>query len=79
MTQDRGQPDRGGDGRPGSPMPPTGAAPACASHPRGSGRSSGYGRAKNAFLLRRLAELGPDEQLRAAELVALLEHLLEEP
>jgi DNA-binding MarR family transcriptional regulator len=32
---------------------------------------------KTAFLLRRLAELGPDEQLRAAELVALLEHLLE--
>ncbi len=31
---------------------------------------------KTAFLLRRLAELGPDEQLRAAELVALLEHLL---
>ncbi len=34
---------------------------------------------KNAFLVRRLAELGPDEQRRAAELVALLEHLLEEP
>ena len=33
---------------------------------------------KTAFLLRRLAELGPDEQLRAAELVALLEHLLED-
>jgi len=34
---------------------------------------------KNAFLLRRLGELGPDEQRHAAELVALLEHLLEEP
>jgi DNA-binding MarR family transcriptional regulator len=33
---------------------------------------------KTAFLLRRLAELGPDEQLRASELVALLEHLLED-
>jgi DNA-binding MarR family transcriptional regulator len=34
---------------------------------------------KNAFLLRRLAELDDDEQQRAAELVLLLEHLLEEP
>jgi DNA-binding MarR family transcriptional regulator len=34
---------------------------------------------KNAFLLRRLGELGPDEQRHATELVALLEHLLEEP
>lgn len=34
---------------------------------------------KNAFLLRRLGELGPDEQQHAAELVALLEHLLVEP
>jgi DNA-binding MarR family transcriptional regulator len=34
---------------------------------------------KNAFLLRRLDQLGADEQLHAAELVALLEHLLEEP
>jgi DNA-binding MarR family transcriptional regulator len=34
---------------------------------------------KNVFLLRRLSELGPDEQRQAAELVALLEHLLEEP
>ncbi len=34
---------------------------------------------KNAFLLRRLGELGADEQRHAAELVALLEHLLEEP
>lgn len=33
---------------------------------------------KNAFLLRRLGELGPDEQRHAAELVALLEHLLVE-
>jgi DNA-binding MarR family transcriptional regulator len=33
---------------------------------------------KNAFLLRRLGELGPDEQRRARELVALLEHLLVE-
>jgi hypothetical protein len=33
---------------------------------------------KNAFLLRRLGELDPDEQRRAAELVALLEQLLEE-
>ena len=35
--------------------------------------------AKNAFLQRRLAELGPDAQVQAAELVALLEHLLVEP
>ena len=34
---------------------------------------------KNAFLLRRLGELGTDEQQQAAELVGLLEHLLEEP
>lgn len=34
---------------------------------------------KNAFLLRRLGELGPDEQRQATELVGLLEHLLEEP
>jgi DNA-binding MarR family transcriptional regulator len=34
---------------------------------------------KNAFLLRRLGELGPDEQQHAVELVALLEHLLEDP
>jgi DNA-binding MarR family transcriptional regulator len=34
---------------------------------------------KNAFLLRRLGELSPDEQRHAAELVALLEHLLVEP
>jgi DNA-binding MarR family transcriptional regulator len=33
---------------------------------------------KNAFLLRRLGELGPDEQRHAVELVALLEQLLEE-
>jgi len=33
---------------------------------------------KNAFLLRRLSELGPDEQQHAAELVGLLEHLLDE-
>jgi DNA-binding MarR family transcriptional regulator len=31
---------------------------------------------KNAFLLRRLAELGPDEQAGAADLVVLLEHLV---
>jgi DNA-binding MarR family transcriptional regulator len=34
---------------------------------------------RNAFLVRRLRELGPDERARAAELVALLEHLLGEP
>lgn len=34
---------------------------------------------KNAFLVRRLSELSADEQQNAAELVALLEHLLEEP
>jgi DNA-binding MarR family transcriptional regulator len=34
---------------------------------------------KNAFLTRRLADLSPDEQGRATELVALLEHLLGEP
>ncbi len=33
---------------------------------------------KTAFLLRRLAELGPDEQRNANELVALLERLLED-
>jgi DNA-binding MarR family transcriptional regulator len=34
---------------------------------------------KNAFLLRRLADLEPEEQQHATELVSLLEHLLEEP
>ena len=34
---------------------------------------------KNAFLLRRLGELGSDEQRRASDLAQLLEHLLEEP
>jgi DNA-binding MarR family transcriptional regulator len=34
---------------------------------------------KNAFLTRRLADLSPDEQGRAAALVDLLEHLLREP
>ncbi|HXY28965.1 MAG TPA: MarR family transcriptional regulator [Acidimicrobiales bacterium] len=34
---------------------------------------------KNAFLVRRLGQLGSDEQRRAAELVTLLEHLLAEP
>jgi DNA-binding MarR family transcriptional regulator len=34
---------------------------------------------KNAFLRRRLDDLGADEQLLAAELVALLERILEEP
>ncbi|HWD56280.1 MAG TPA: MarR family transcriptional regulator [Acidimicrobiales bacterium] len=34
---------------------------------------------KNAFLLRRLDQLSADEQRHAAELVALLEHILEEP
>ncbi len=34
---------------------------------------------KNAFLLRRLDQLNAEEQSRAAELVALLEHLLAEP
>jgi DNA-binding MarR family transcriptional regulator len=34
---------------------------------------------KNAFLVRRLAELEDGEQHHAAELVLLLEHLLEEP
>lgn len=33
---------------------------------------------KNAFLLRRLDQLDADEQRHAAELVSLLEHLLEE-
>jgi DNA-binding MarR family transcriptional regulator len=32
---------------------------------------------KNAFLTRRLAELGPDQRAGAADLVALLEHLVE--
>jgi DNA-binding MarR family transcriptional regulator len=32
---------------------------------------------KNAFLIRRLAELGPEERDGAAALVALLEHLVE--
>jgi DNA-binding MarR family transcriptional regulator len=35
--------------------------------------------AKNAFLRRRLAELSSDEQVQAAQLVALLEHLLVDP
>ena len=34
---------------------------------------------KNAFLRRRLDELSAEEQRHAGELVALLEHLLEEP
>jgi DNA-binding MarR family transcriptional regulator len=34
---------------------------------------------KNAFLLRRLDELTPEEQRHATELVDLLEHLLTEP
>ncbi len=34
---------------------------------------------RNAFLVRRLGDLDEGEQRRAAELVALLEHLLEEP
>jgi DNA-binding MarR family transcriptional regulator len=34
--------------------------------------------AKNAFLVRRLGELGPDEQRQATELAALLEQLLVE-
>jgi DNA-binding MarR family transcriptional regulator len=34
---------------------------------------------KNAFLLRRLDELDHDEQVQVTELVAVLEHLLEEP
>jgi DNA-binding MarR family transcriptional regulator len=34
---------------------------------------------KNAFLVRRLADLDPAEQHHASELVELLEHLLEEP
>jgi hypothetical protein len=34
---------------------------------------------KNAFLLRRLDQLSMAEQRHAAELVALLEHLLVEP
>jgi DNA-binding MarR family transcriptional regulator len=33
---------------------------------------------KNAFLTRRLADLSPTEQVQAAELVTLLEHLLGE-
>ncbi len=33
-------------------------------------------RAKNAFLVRRLDQLGPEDRRRAQELVALLEHLL---
>lgn len=34
---------------------------------------------KHAFLLRRLGDLDSEEQRRAADLVLLLEHLLEEP
>jgi hypothetical protein len=34
---------------------------------------------KNAFLLRRLDELTPEEQRHVTELVDLLEHLLTEP
>ncbi len=34
---------------------------------------------KNAFLTRQLAELNPDEQAKAGQLVDLLEHLLREP
>jgi DNA-binding MarR family transcriptional regulator len=35
--------------------------------------------AKDAFLVRRLGELGPDDRRHAAELVTLLEHLLGQP
>ncbi len=35
--------------------------------------------AKDAFLVRRLGQLGADEQRQTVELVALLERLLEEP
>ena len=34
---------------------------------------------KTAFLLRRLDQLSAEEQRHAAELIALLEHLLEMP
>jgi DNA-binding MarR family transcriptional regulator len=34
---------------------------------------------KNAFLVRRLEQLNDDEQRQATDLVALLEHLLDEP
>ncbi len=46
--------------------------------PAGERALEGLRTRKNAFLLRRLAELDPDEQRHAAELVDLLEHLLEE-
>jgi DNA-binding MarR family transcriptional regulator len=36
-------------------------------------------RAKNAFLVRRLDELGSEDRRRAEELVSLLEHLLGQP
>ena len=35
--------------------------------------------AKDAFLVRRLGELGPEDRQHAAELVTLLEHLLGQP
>jgi DNA-binding MarR family transcriptional regulator len=47
--------------------------------PAGEQALAGMRTRKNAFLLRRLGELGPDEQRHATELVALLEHLLVEP
>ena len=75
--QDRCQPGRGGDGDPCRRRQRPAQRP-CADHPlRGAGARADAD-TEDAFLLRRLAELGPDEQLHAAELVALLEHLLED-
>jgi DNA-binding MarR family transcriptional regulator len=47
--------------------------------PAGLGALDRIRTAKNAFLIRRLGELSPDEQQHAAELVSLLEHLLAAP
>ena len=46
--------------------------------PAGERALAGMRTRKNAFLLRRLGELSPDEQRHATELVELLEHLLVE-
>ena len=47
--------------------------------PAGERALEGVRTRKNAFLLRRLGQLSEEEQQRAAELVALLEHVLAEP
>jgi DNA-binding MarR family transcriptional regulator len=48
------------------------------STPAGIGAMESIRTLKNAFLIQRLSQLSPDEQSKAADVVALLEHLLDE-